>query len=293
MNILFVSTGDNGGASYWQADAINKYTDHQARSIRVAQSYINYPYDMLNPPAQEIVKWGKWADVIHIRDGAPACLDSLKKKKRLITFTGMSFRKKAAALISHYRKLGYTVCVSTLDLLAYHPKNPPVWIPNPRELMERGEPFETFTVCHAPTYRERKGTETIIEACKLAGVKLELLEYRTYNEVMTIKSRCHLLIDQFAWNYGNNAIEAWALGLPVISNGGNKFKAILADRFDGRLPFASCEEDARAIAGLIMRFYHEQSFYNEWVKSGQEYFMRYHHAPVVANRLVDLYKGMK
>lgn len=293
MNILFASTGDNGGASYWLADAVNKYTEHQARSIRVAQSYINYPYDMLNPPAQEIVKWGQWADVIHIRDGAPTCLEGMKGKRYFITFTGMSFRKKAAVLISHYRKLGYTVCVSTLDLLAYHPKNPPIWIPNPRELMECGEPFETFTVCHAPTYRERKGTETIIEACKLAKVKLELLEHRTYNEVMMIKSRCHLLIDQFAWNYGNNAIEAWALGLPVISNGGKKFRAILADKFDGRLPFASCGEDAQAIASLITRFSQEQSFYNEWVQAGQEYFMRYHHAPVMAQKLVKLYEGDK
>jgi glycosyltransferase involved in cell wall biosynthesis len=293
VNILFVSTGDNGGASYWQADAINKYTDHQARSIRIAQSYIGYPYDILNPSAPEIMKWGEWADVIHIRDGAPICLDRLKDKQRLITFTGMSYRKKAAVIIPHYRKLGYTVCVSTADLLAYYPTSPPIWIPNPRELMERDEPFSEFTVCHAPTYRERKGTEAVIEACKLAKVCLELLERKTYYEVMTIKSRCHLLVDQFAYGYGNNAIEAWALGLPVISNGSRKLLPFISERFGGRFPFAQCAENPKELAALIVKFRDNLTFYQGWANTGREYFLQHHHAPVVAKRLAKLYEGAK
>ena len=293
MNILFASTGDNGGASYWLADAVNKYTDHHARSIRVTQTYINYPYDMLNPPEAEIVKWGQWADVIHIRDGAPACLDKIPGKRRYITFTGMSYRKKAAIIISHYRKLGYTVCVSTCDLLAYTPKDQPVWTPNPRELMERDEPFAKFTVCHAPTYRERKGTETVIAACKVAGVALELLERKPYADVMAIKARCHLVVDQFAWNYGNNAIEAWALGLPVIGSGGKAFLKLLLERFGNGLPFAQCRENAKALAGLIVRFKSEPDLWQRYADVGREYFMLYHHAPAVAKRLADLYDGGK
>jgi len=293
VNILFVSTGDNGGAGYWLADAVNKYTSHQARSIRIAQSYISYPYDILNPSQDEIMKWGEWADVIHVRDGAPTCLDTLKGKRRFITFSGMSYRKKAAIIIPHYRKLGYTICVSTADLLAYYPTNPPVWIPNPRELMERDKPFDTFTVCHAPTYRERKGTETVIEACKLAKVNLELLEHKTYYEVMMVKSRCHLLVDQFSYGYGNNAIEAWALGIPVISNGSRRLIPLISERFGGRFPFAQCAENAVELAALIIKFRDDPTFYQEWAKAGHEYFLQHHHAPVVAKRLAELYEGEK
>jgi hypothetical protein len=189
--------------------------------------------------------------------------------------------------------LGYAVCVSTADLVAYHPDDPPVWTPNPRELMERDEPFGEFTVCHAPTYRERKGTNIVIEACKLAGVRLALLERTTYVEVMRVKARCHLVVDQFAYGYGNNAVEAWALGLPVVSNGSRKLLPQISDRFGGRLPFARSLEDAKALAGVIASFRDDQAIRDEWARIGREYFMLHHHAPTVAKRLVELYEGAR
>jgi glycosyltransferase involved in cell wall biosynthesis len=291
MKILFVSVGDNGGGSYWLADAINKHTDHVARSIRIAQSYINYPYDILNPSDEDIVRWGQWADIIHVRDGAPRCLDNLDGKRRFITFTGMSFRKKAPVLVSHYRNLEYTVCVSTADLIAYHPDNPPVWIPNPRDEMVSTEKFDSFTVCHAPTYRERKGTQTVIDACKLAKIDLELLERKSYVEVMRVKSRCHILVDQFAYGYGNNAIEAWALGEPVVSYGNAKMLSAIADHFDGRIPFCKCQEDSNSLAGILARMRDDKSFRDMYIDLGREFFSTHHDSRSVASKLVDMYRS--
>lgn len=286
MNILFLSVGDSGGNCYFHSEAINCYTPYQARAIRLMQTYLSYPHDLLKPDNGTIAQLIEQANVIHIRDRINGFVIP-GAKKRLITFSGMSYRRRARALIDDYANLGYKACVSTPDLIAYDKRA--TWIPNCREIMIPDDKHDRFTVCHAPTFRNRKGTEAIIEACRIGGIALELIEGRSYLDCLKAKSRCHVLVDQFAYGYGNNAIEAWSMRMPVISGGAEQFIKPIRRLASGDLPFVQCVEDPGKILDCIVRL-KDQGEYAHWADKGHDYFLRYHHSRVVAERLVKLYE---
>lgn len=80
-------------------------------------------------------------------------------------------------------------------------------------------------ITHSPNHRGAKGTSYIIEACerlKKEGldVELKLLEGVSNSDVLrTLASESDIHVDQILMNgYGLNAIEAMAIGLPVIGH---------------------------------------------------------------------------
>lgn len=289
MNILFASVGDNGAGSWFMSQAVNKHTDHAARAVRWMDTYIHYPVDVYQPSASELKRLVDWADVIWVRDGAPDVEQSPKFKG--ITFTGMSFRKRPDALVSHYAKRGVKVCVSTPDLTSYH--SAVTWLPNPREEKRPIQKRPAFTVAHAPTYRDRKGTETVIAACAAAGVELDLIEQANYADCIRRKLACHLLVDQFAFGYGNNAIEAWAGGLPALSGASDKKYQAETLRLFGALPYWDCRENLRELTRALQMLRDEPQKLAEIVARGHDYFMRFHYAPAVAQRLIKIIEGGK
>jgi len=291
MKILLVSKGDNGGGTYWLAQAINKHTQHKARSVRVLQSFIQYPFDVLDPGDEELAELCARADLVHCRDSFDFLPESGQAKIKVMTYTGMSYRRKCSDLIRFCRDRGWTVCVSTIDLTEYHGKRqePPIWLPNPREDMQsRAKKYEHFTVAHAPTVRERKGTEVVIQAFKGLDAKLALIEGLTYSQCVKRKRKCHALIDQFAWGYGNNAIEAWAMGMPVIGGVMLEKYADVVLRTAGFLPYIPAEETIDSIRAAVQRAVDSP----KWaIERGREYFHAFHHAPVVAQRAVEIYEA--
>lgn len=291
MKILLASKGDNGGGTYWLAQAINKHTQHEARSVRILQSFIKYPFDVLNPSDEELANLCKWADLVHCRDSFDFLPEIGKGKIWVMTYTGMSYRRKYGDLIRFCRDRGWTVCVSTIDLTEYHGKQqkPPVWLPNPREDMQsRVKKHDRFTVAHAPTFRERKGTETILQAFEGLSAKLELVEGLPYSQCVKRKRKCHALIDQFAWGYGNNAIEAWAMGQPVIGGVMLEKYADVVLRTAGFLPYVPAEETVDSIRAAAQQVMDSP----KWaIERGREYFHAFHHAPVVAKRAVEIYEA--
>jgi glycosyltransferase involved in cell wall biosynthesis len=282
MNILIIGSSDNGGASWWLSDAINKYTDHIARSVRMRQSYINYPFDVIAPKETELATLIKWADVIHARDKISPRLN-LDGKVKVITFTQLVPRMRAG---------GWTVTVSTPNLPAFYPADPPTWLPSPREEMAAGKKHKRFTVCHAPTYRYRKGTATIFEAFKALDAELEFIENVSYAECIRRKAKCHALIDQFRFGYGNNAIEAWALGMPVIS-GTEETDAAAIEKICGPLPFISINENVGQIKDAVERLMSDKELYDTLACRGREFFYRWHHAPAVAKQCIEIYERAK
>lgn len=292
MNILIIGSSDNGGASWWLSDAINKYTAHVARSVRMRQSYINYPFDVIAPGKAELRQLVRWADVVHARDKISPRLD-LDGKAKIITFTGRRYRRNAVNLVRKMRAGGWFVTVSTPNLPVFCPQEPPLWLPNPREEMVAGKKHERFTVCHAPTYRYRKGTETIIEAFEGLDADLELIENVSYVECIRRKARCHILLDQFRFGYGTNAIEAWALGILVISGTEETNTAAIEKMCGGVLPFIDISEDTGQIRGTVDRLMDDAEFRRLWTDRGREHFYRFHHAPVVAKRCIEIYEEAK
>jgi len=89
-------------------------------------------------------------------------------------------------------------------------------------------------VGHAPTNRAAKGTDFILSAIeklqKQYPVELLLIENLPYKKAIALKNKCTIFIDQISeLGYGINSLEAFALGIPVLSSLSEKFKEISPD----------------------------------------------------------------
>lgn len=289
MNILQLSNADNGGATWWLKQALDRYTEHKCRAVRMVQNYLNYPYDILTPGAERLrALWG-WADVIHIRDGAQFMPKGLPPKPTVITYHGNFYRRNHIVYHRRSRALKRIITVSTVDLTTYHLSDTPGWLPQPREDMAHlwKPSAKGFIVIHAPTIREDKGTETVLLAVR---ANLDLIEKVTYARCLERKARGHVLIDQFAYGYGNNAIEAWAMGMPVIGGFKNEIFHRALSKWAGELPFLLANETEKDIRLAVARLQDDPACYAEYQERGRDYFFAHHHAPVVAKRAVEFYE---
>ncbi|NOZ03193.1 MAG: glycosyltransferase, partial [FCB group bacterium] len=115
---------------------------------------------------------------------------------------------------------------SELDLLNKHPDLKYLFLPfDTKACVPNTEIHDPVRVCHAPTNRYYKGSDTIIPVCEqLAAERLiefVLIENKPCDEVLRIKQQCDILIDQVhnrgGWGYGMNSVEALALGLCCVT----------------------------------------------------------------------------
>lgn len=221
---------DTGGQGYRIVQAFKQLDpSFEVRSMVSKNSFIDYPRDL--PFDMKVMqKMYDAADVIHTRNnlGAYQHLDRNQGKPIVIHHQGTAYRTKSHYLHTVCTEVGAIQCVSTIDLELIH-GHP--WLPSPFEVDEMTalgkEIRETRTdervvITHAPTNRHIKGTRYVIQAVerlKMEGlpVHLDLIEGRPWRECLERKAKSDIYIDQFELGYGNNAIEAWLLGLPVVA----------------------------------------------------------------------------
>ena len=294
MKILLAGACDQGGGSYWLADAINRYTQHEARAVRGAQSYIAYPYDVLAPGKGEMDLLIKWADVVHIRENIPKSTIGVDNKALVVTYTGRLFRKENQAIFKMVRR-GAVICYSTPDMGAFCKALNPIWLPNPREdLRGMWKPTRNKFAVQAPTSRSAKHTEVVIRGAQRANLPLDILEHLSYAACLKRKAQCRVTIDQIKYGYGNNAIEAWALGMPVLSGFSTAYarfyRASMLEQVGGELPFVEIVATPESVAEALACLRLDRRYYKHWCEVGREHFFRYHHAPIVAKKAIEVYE---
>lgn len=293
MNILLGGDCDNGGGSYWLAQAINKYTEHHARSVRAYQSYLEYPYDVLNPSTADMLDLISWADVIHVRDRLPKAARglSLRGKGLVATYTGRVFRGEDKSVFAARRR-GFVICVSTPDMMAFCKNAKPIWLPNPREPIQQRIRPDVFTISHAPTANPGKQTDLLLMAvAMLNGVSLDIIEGVAYEACIARKSKSHVCFDQLKYGYGNNAIEAWAIGIPAIAGCSKKIYRDAILKECGYIPFTEPRKATDvAVAELIKQLRDEPGFYFDELNRSTQAFFDFHYAPVVAAKAISVYE---
>jgi len=146
-------------------------------------------------------------------------------------------------------------------------------------------------VVHAPTNRLIKGTR-YVEAAYAAlrpgfpGVRFEVVERRPWSELRAILAEADVVVDQvFMGWYGMVAVEAMALGKPVL--------CFIRDDFESRLddcPLVRCtrEDLAERLAALLSDATDRRAL----GERGRAYAEREHAAPVIAGRLLELYRSL-
>src|SRR5439155_23630494 len=104
-------------------------------------------------------------------------------------------------------------------------------------------------VLHAPSNRARKGTEHVIAACAELPVELEIVEGLHPDEARERYRRADIVVDQlYAGWYGLFAIEAMALGKPVVSFLHDEARRRTGDAFGLDLPIVQASKETLAAA---------------------------------------------
>ena len=170
-------------------------------------------------------------DIIHLEWGLEFYRDC-NFVKRLVdlnkaitcTYHGQDLRTRGVLpVIDKVSKLNIT---SEVDLLDKHPNMKYMFLPfDTNQFLPNVTLNDPIRVCHCPTNRHYKGSDTIIPICeqlaKEQKIEFILLENKPFDEVQSIKQTCDILIDQVhnrgGWGYGMNSVEALAMGLCCVT----------------------------------------------------------------------------
>ena len=151
---------------------------------------------------------------------------------------------------------------------------------------------EIIKIVHSPTNRLFKGTDKILnvidEVKKVRKLDFVLVENLSRGELLEIKSKCDLAIDQVGGElggtgYGNNSIENLSMGLPTITEFSNDYLDLIPDN-----PFIHTK-----IGGLkdtIINLIDDRKQLSEFAIKGRKWVEKYHSLESVNARMLELYR---
>jgi glycosyltransferase involved in cell wall biosynthesis len=209
-------------------------------------------------------------------------------KKSVVHFLGSDIRGKPPAELAWAGRAGARV-VGSYDAIR--------WVPE-AEVVPPGIDLGEYTpappsgrarpvVVHAPSSRRRKGTEHVVAACAQLPVELEIVEGLHHDEARRRYERADIVVDQLnaGW-YGLFAIEAMALGKPVVTFLHDEAVARTEEAFGLEVPVVSATADT-----LVERLRPLVESPEERRRIGtasRAYVERLHDADRVADRLLDI-----
>lgn len=309
MRVLNLSLGqDTGGQQGRTAEAFATYApDWHYDSVARVRTF--YPIGAWHPHTIRNDLWPK-ADVVHLHNSTAALtrFERHGRKPAVVHYHGSAYRTEPLGKLARQRQAGALGIVSTLDLQLIAPDDTE-WLPAPYELpdfagyrVRRDDGI--LRIAHAPTNRAIKGTEALVAAVdrlRREGrrVELDIIERRPWAECLRRKGRADVYVDQCLLGYGCNAIEAWAMGMPVVA-GVDPARALerihqripdgtresMVRRFGGRLPFYEATEDTlyAALADLA-----DPATRQAYASFGMAHAERFHAAHRVVERLRRIY----
>ena len=141
---------------------------------------------------------------------------------------------------------------------------------------------------HAPSSRRRKGSEHVIAAVEGLDADLELVEGLHHDEAFERYRAADIVVDQLnaGW-YGLFAIEAMALGKPVVTFLHDEAVRRTEEAFGVRVPIVSAT--AETLRETLRPLVADAARRRELGAASRAYVERVHDVERVADRLLDLY----
>ncbi len=155
----------------------------------------------------------------------------------------------------------------------------------------RGNEF--VTIIHSPTNRKYKGTELIISVIekikKEKKINFLLIENMKRSELLKIKSRCDISIDQVGGTmggtgYGKAGLETLAMGIPTITNMTRDYEIWLPEN-----PFVVAN-NADELYKKLNELIEDKSLREDIGMKGKLWVEKYHGYKQVDKKLKELYK---
>ena len=298
-NVLTFNLGsDPAGISSGIARAFADDPDWHVRSMVSMRNYIDYRPDLEWSPQAAAEAW-QAADVVHLHHGFRS-YDRLRgmvggrrvpPRPFVVTYHGTGFREATRA---HLNELGNRIgTVSTLDLAVQSGLE---WLPptvDTEALHAMKQPAnDRILIVHAPTNRAVKSTANFLDAVQRLQdegypVDLDLIERRPWKECLERKARADIYFDQVILGYGCNALEAWAMGIPVVAGAADETLDEMERRF-GHLPFYHATEET--IYDALKELVEDPDLRARYAQIGLDYVHQYHAEAVVVEQLKGLYR---
>lgn len=191
------------------------------------------------------------------------------------------------AIVQDYELEGYIsdfykyvhVIPHTIDLNQFKPQYPP---------MKHTTPL----IVHAPTKRNLKGTEPIIEAVnqlKASGISFDfkLIEGMDHLETMKLIAGADIVIDQLRiGSHGYLSSEAMALGKPVICY----IREDLKSKYPIDLPIVYANPDN--ITTVLRDLINHPNQWRDLGLRGRTYIQNHHETRKVINHYLDIYNKL-
>lgn len=236
-------------------------------------------------------------DVFHFYFGLTLVPKSLQfpilrmlRKKSVLHFLGSDIRGRSPEELSYSGSADAQI-VGSYDAIRWVPDAhvvPPgidLNVFRPVEPTERGRPL----VVHAPSNRARKGTEHVIAACRELDVELEIVEGLHHEEARRRYERADIVVDQLnaGW-YGLFAIEAMALGKPVVTALHEDAVARTESAFDVRLPLVNTTKET--LVETLCPLVESPEERRRIGEQSRGYVEQVHDADRNAERLLEIYE---
>ncbi len=288
MRVLSIHRGaDIAGVSYGLAQAFRGDPDIELRSVIRRTNWISYPHDL--PWSEASAAWAA-ADVVHLHNTLGTWSQFGADRPFVLHHHGTKYRTKADVLNAAVAEHGGRAVVSTHDLLAFG--DGLTWVPPAVDVETlsalRKPSGGRLRVGHAPTSRATKSTAALLAACSRLDVEVVLIEGQTHAECLRLKATCDVLYDQVQLGYGLNAVEAWAMDIPVIAGADDATLARM--RADvGDLPFIAATEATIADA---LRLLADDDTRADWGRRGRDHVRRWHDGRETVARLTPIYQTL-
>lgn len=266
----------------------------EVRQVRRLPRFYDYPHDAEWDDRQALIEW---ADLVHVME-IPGAIPA--GKRAVLHHHGSYARANRAAL----RQTRAFHISSTLDLELLGLGQ---WVPAPYDLdalARHRKPSRVLTIAHAGTDAVSKSTRPFLAACERLAqeVELRVLHIRnvTHAECLRVKGQADIYFDQVLLGYGNNAVEAMGMGIPVVAGidpkearrRGHVIPDATPDemerRFDG-LPFVRADEGTIYDA---LRLLADPAEREKWGSRGLEHVRRFHDERAVAKQLEAIYRRL-
>ena len=236
-------------------------------------------------------------DVFHFYFGLTLVPQSLQfpllravRKKSVMHYLGSDIRGKTPARARATASKAGAQVIGSYDAIRWVPEAeviPPgidVAAIQPAPPSDRARPL----IVHAPSSRRRKGTEHVVAACEGLDADLELVEGLHHDEAFERYRAADIVVDQLnaGW-YGVFAIEAMALGKPVVTFLHDEAVQRTEEAFGTRVPIVSAT--AETLRETLRPLVADAARRRELGAASRAYVERVHDLERVADRLLDLY----
>lgn len=299
-SVVFINPGhDTAGAGYAFKAAFDR-AGWNARAICRTTTYLNYPTDLIWRPrehSRKLVDLIEAADVVHAMNSyKPLGWFKARPDQTLVVHhLGTTFRRDPEGQSAMCRSFGAIEVTDSIDLLLGSHIG---FLPIPADLdrlaklrISQYEPSRTIRIAHAPTDREYKDTTAVIQAVESLSrrypIHFDLIEHVQNRRCLERKAQADIFVDQLKFGFGLNAIECWAMGIPVVSGFSEESATKRSKLMFGQLPWA--DATAKTLEAVIEHLILDANWRDRLGERGRAHAQRWHSQEAVVDMATAFY----